>query len=182
MLYVEAPVTGPTIRTFSASFPRDQTNGPPAHGSTADTQVGSASVAINMTNITSAAFAFTFVDDYRFAAVSPAGATFRVTSPEGNSSEVVCPPGGSLSGTVQFPVINLPPEEMVFIADSEADALKTAAAKNPACEAGSGDWTVEITIQRAYVSPVHPVGGSISWSLTTRVERYSLQVAEMHHS
>jgi len=182
MFYVEAPVQGPEVRTFSATFPREQTFGPSAHGDTQDTQAGSATVMLNRTNLTSVAFMFTFVDNYRFAAKSPAGATFRVTSPDGNGSEAVCQPGASSSATVSFAAINLPPEEMLFIAGSEAEAQKVAAAHNPACETGSGEWTVEVTVQRNYVTPVHPVGGSISWSLTTRVEWYSLQVSELQRS
>jgi len=182
MFYVEPPVLGPTVRTFSAAFPREQSTGPAAHGDAQDGQPASASVELNRTNLTSAAFSFTFIDNYRFAALSPAGATFRVTSPEGNSSETVLPPGGSTSATVQFATINLPPEEMILVAGDENEARKMAAAKFPACETGSGEWTVEITVQRAYVTPVHPPGGSISWSLTTRVGFYSLQVTELHRS
>jgi hypothetical protein len=182
MFYVEAPVSGPTVRTFSAAFPREQISGPSSRGDAQDGQTASATVELNMTNLTSAAFAFTFIDNYRFAALSPAGATFRVTSPEGNSSEAVCQPGGSYSAAVQFSPINLPPEEMILVAGDENAAQKAAGAKNPACETGVGQWTIEITVQRAYASPVHPLGGSISWSLTTRVECYSLEVTELHRS
>ena len=179
-LYVEAPAAGTTVRTFSVAFLRDQTNGPTTHGDTTDTQAGSAVVTINLTNLTSAAFSFTFKDNYRFAGLYPAGATFRVTSPEGNSSEVVLAPGGASSGTVQFPALNIPPEEMVFSAKDMNDAKTIASAKNQTQETGSGDWTVEVSVQRN--SPVHTGLGSISWTLTTRVEWYKLQVTELYLS
>jgi hypothetical protein len=179
-LYVEVPASGTTVRTFSAAFPRDQTNGPSTHGDTSDTQTGSAVVTINLTNLTSAAFSFNFKDNYRFAGVYPAGATFRVTSPEGNSSEVVLAPGGASSGSVQFPALNIPPEEMVFSAKDMNDAKAIAYAKNQTQETGSGDWTVEVSVQRN--SPIVTGLGSISWNLATRVELYKLQVTELYLS
>ena len=182
MTYVEPTISGPVVRTFSAAFPRDQMNGPASQGDTPDGQTTSATVEINRTNMTSAAFSFTIIDNYRFAFRSPAGATFRVTSPEGNSSEAVCPPGGSLSATVQFAALNIPPDEMMFVAGDEKEAQKTAAGQAPACDTGSGAWTIEITVQRDYATPIHAPGGSISWSLDTRFEFYSLQVAELYRS
>ena len=180
--YVETPLAGPVVRTFSAAFPRDQGNGPAAHGTTQDTQTGSATVLLNITNLTSVAFSFTFTDNFGLGWRYPAGATFRVTSPEGNTSEAVCQPGASSSATIQFTMINIPPNDMVFLAEGESEAARKASAKNPACETGSGDWMVEVTVQRDIPIQIPRPGASISWSLTTRVEWYSLQITELLRS
>jgi len=178
--YVEPAAAGPVTRTYSASFPRMQGTGPSGHGDTQDSQAGSATLTLNITNLTSAAFMFTFNDNPPpLTARSPAGATFRVTSPEGNSSQAVCPPGGSMTATVQFSMICVPPQDMVITAGSESEAGKMAAAKNTTSETGMGDWTIEITVQRDWATPIHRPGGSISWSVNTKVERYSLQVTEL---
>jgi hypothetical protein len=69
---------------------------------------------------------------------------------------------------------------MVFSAKDMNDAKTIASAKNQTQETGSGDWTVEVSVQRN--SPVHTGLGSISWTLTTRVEWYKLQVTELYLS
>lgn len=179
---MEAPALGPQVRQFSVAFPHATSVGPVANGDAPDGQASSATVELNRTNLTKVSFSFTFTDNYQLAAISPAGATFRVTSPEGNTSEAKCPPGGSTRCTLVVAGMNLPPDGMIFTAEDQQAAQRTAAARYPATTNGSGQWTLEIVPERAYVSPIHPVRSSITWSMTSKAESYSMEVAELQRS
>lgn len=181
MLYVEAPALGPQIRQFSVAFPHATAVGPVARGDAPDGQTSTATVEVNRTNLTTVSFSFMFTDNYQLSALSPAGATFRVTSPEGNTSEGKCSPGVTTC-TVVVADINLPPDGAIFAAEDQQAAQTTAAHRYPATTNGSGQWTLEITPQRAYVSPIHPIRSSISWSMTSKAESYSIEVAELQRS
>ena len=180
MLYVEAPAYGAQLKRFSVEFPRNAAGGPTANGESTDGQTSTATVEINHTNMTSVIFSFTFTDNYRFASISPAGATFRVTGPEGNTSEVRVPAGGSKTANLQFTSINMPPAAATLTAGGQGEAETLAASRFPASENGSGMWTVEVVSERSYASPIHIGEGSISWTLSTRVESYKVEVTELH--
>ena len=180
MLYVEAPAYGAGLKQFSVEFPRNAAGGPGTNGESADGQTSTATVEINRTNLTSVIFSFTFTDNYRFAAISPAGATFRVTSPEGNTSELKVPASGPKTANIQFMSLNVPPPAVTLTAGGQTEAETLAASRYPATENGSGSWTVEVVSEREFATPIHPGGGSISWTMGSRVESYKVEVTELH--
>jgi hypothetical protein len=51
------------------------------------------------------------------------------------------------------------------------------AVRHPVNENGTGDWTVEVTVTRDYMTPVHPTG-SIAWTATSRLTTYQMELSE----
>lgn len=179
IFYTEAaPYTAP-VKRYAAEFPRDTVPGPNGQGTATDGQTTSSTMNLNQTNITAVTFEFDFTDNYRFSSLSPAGVTFKVTSPNNVTAESNLRPGAGTFTTVTAAPVCVPPDSAAIVADGLDEATRQAASKFPPSENGTGDWTIEVTVTRAYVSPVHPVSSSISWSVRTRVETYALEVTEI---
>ena len=179
VFYLEAAPSAPAMRSFSALFPTTMQNGPVTQGTAPDGATTAATVRLTQTNITAVRFQFTFTDNYPLTSLSPAGATFRVTTPEGVSKEANCLPGQSTSATVTLDPVGPMPESGLISAANPEEAGRQAAARYPASENGTGEWTIEVMVSRNYASPVHPVSSSISWTAACRVETYSLDIREL---
>lgn len=177
VVYEEGRPGGAAMPAWTAEFPEAQSGGPGGSGTSPDGQTSSASINFNMTNITEVTFQFQFSDMYRFATVSPAGATFKVTSPLGAMGESTLSPGQATATSITIRQVCDAPDAEEFLAAGEADAARICKTKYPVNENGTGDWTVEITVTRDYITPIHPTG-SIAWTATTRVSSYRLELSE----
>jgi len=151
--------------------------GPGGSGTAQDGQTTSAGINFNQTNITTVTFQFSFSDRYRFSTLSPAGVTFKVTSPGNISGESTLRPGQSTATSVTIREVCKAPDPEEYSAANQAEAAKAVSTRHPANENGTGDWTIEITVTREYMSPIHPVG-SIAWTASTRVDSYTLELSE----
>ena len=178
-LYKEAGPQGNGNRTWTAEFFVTPGTGPGGSGTAQDGQTTSASLNFERFNITEVTFQFSFTDNYRFATVSPAGATFKVTSPTGLSGESTLSPGQMTATSITIREITGVPDPMEFSAATQAEAARLAQVRYPASDNGTGEWTVDITVTRDYVGPVHPVG-SIAWTATTSLRTYTLELSERH--
>jgi hypothetical protein len=179
VFYTEAGPAAAQARRFSADFPVDVSGGPGAQGTARDSQTTNSTISLNQTNITAATFEFEFTDNYRLSTLSPAGATFRVSSPNNVSAESTLRPGAGTFTTLTVAPVCVPPDSAVISANGQSEATRLAASRYPASDNGTGDWTIEVTVTRSYATPVHPVSSSISWSVRTSIETYSLQVTEI---
>ncbi len=179
VFYTEAGPAAAQTGRFSADFPVAASTGPEAQGTASDGQTTSSTISLNQTNITAATFEFEFTDNYRLATLSPAGATFKVSSPNSVSAESTLRPGAGTFTTLTLAPVCVPPVSAVFAANGQSEATREAASKYPASDNGTGDWTIEVTVTRSYATPIHPVSSSISWSVRTSVDVYSLQVTEI---
>jgi hypothetical protein len=179
IFYTEAaPYTAP-VKRYAAEFPRNTVPGPDGQGTARDGGTTSSTMSLNQTNITAVTFEFEFTDNYRFSSLSPAGVAFKVTSPNNVTAESTLRPGAGTFTTVTAAPVCVPPDSMVIVADGADEAARIAASGSPPSDNGTGDWTIEVTVTRAYVSPVHPVASSVSWTVRTKVETYALEVTEI---
>ncbi len=175
--YMGAVGHGPAVPTWTAEFPVAAFGGPGGSGTAQDGQPATATISFNQTNITRVTFLFTFTDLYRFALLSPAGANFKVTSPLDVSAEASVTPGQSTTATITVREVCRVPGALDFPAPTSDDAVRVMLAANPPNSNGTGDWTVEVTVSRDYLTPAHGTG-SISWTAVTRVESYALELSE----
>lgn len=177
MFYADASKHTAAPNLWTAEFLVSGGPGPGGGGTAQDGQNSSANINFAQVNITTVTFQFQFTDNYRFSAVSPAGARFRVVSPTGLSGESTLNPGQDTATTITIRDVAGVPDASVFPASDRTEAARLALKKYPANENGTGDWTVEVTVTRDYLTPVHPTG-SIAWTATTRVEAYALEISE----
>jgi hypothetical protein len=177
VFYSEAKPGGAGLPTWTAAFPTAISSGPGASGSAPDGATSSADLSFNQTNITMVTFQFSFTDVYRFSTISPAGATFKVTSPLGLTGESSLSPGQATATGITIRQVCSPPDGDQFGAATADDAARMCKTRYPASENGTGDWTVEITVTRDYMTPVHTTG-SIAWTATTKVTTYTLELSE----
>jgi hypothetical protein len=169
---------GAAVRpTWTAEFPVAHSGGPGGSGNAPDGQTASATINFNQTNITEVTFNFQFVDNYRFSTISPAAVTFRVTSPLGDAMESSLSAGRATATSITIRDVASVPDEEEFLAATEADAARMMAVRHPVNENGTGDWTVEVTVTRDYMTPVHPTG-SIAWTATSRLTTYQMELSE----
>jgi len=175
--YKEVGPGGNGLRTWSAEFPATLHAGAGGSGTATDGQTSGGSVNFGDVNVTTVTFLFTWTDNYRFATVSPAGATFKVTSPLGETGESIVTPGQATATSITIREVCNVPDPEDFKAATEADAARMAKTRYPANENGTGDWTIEITVTRDYMTPIHPTG-SIAWTATTKVTTYMLELTE----
>ena len=177
VLYTEAAPQGNGMKTFTAEFFVVPGSGPGGGGTAPDGATSSASIDFEQVNITEVTFQFSFTDNYRFATVSPAGATFRVTSPQGMVGESTLSPGQTTATSITIRDVTGVPDSLEFSAAAQAEAAKVAHTRYPANENGTGTWTIDITVTRDYMTQVHPTG-SIAWTATSRLETYTLELSE----
>ncbi|MEM4729403.1 MAG: hypothetical protein QXH42_06560 [Thermoplasmata archaeon] len=95
--------------------------------------------------------------------------------------EASCAPGGTTRISVEFTDLNELPAEAKVTAAGLQDAQKKAATRYPPGLNGTGDWTIEVSAIRDYLLPVHG-RGSISFTISTRMESYAALVEEMHEA
>jgi len=176
-LYTEPVRDVPRAKRYLVEFPKSTMTGASGQGDTPDGSSGTATVSLNQTNITSVVFMFSFTDNYRLSSISPAGASVKITSPDGAEQTANLPASGPTSAALTFKEVCPLPQEATITAMTLNEAQKKAQSKFPTTENGTGDWTVEVTAARTYKSPVHS-SGSISWTVSSRVESYHAEVSE----
>jgi hypothetical protein len=177
VVYEEGRPGAAVLPSWAAEFPETQSGGPGGSGNAPDGGTVSANMNFNQTNITEVTFQFQFSDIYRFSTVSPAGATFKVTSPLGATGESTLSSGQNTATSITIRQICDAPDAEEFFAATEADAARLMGTRHPVNENGTGDWTVEVTVTRDYITPIHPTG-SIAWTASTRVSSYRLELSE----
>ncbi len=177
IFYKEAVGGSAGLQNWTLEFPVSLGNGPGGSGTATDGQTASATIAFDQVNITTVTFSFSFTDRYRFSTVSPAGATFTVISPLGATGESVLAPGQATATLITVSHVCDVPDQDELRAANLTDAARIAKTRYPANENGTGQWTIEITVTRDYMTPIHPTG-SIAWTVTTRVSTYALELSE----
>lgn len=177
VLYTEAAPQGTGRRTWTAEFLVSAGSGPVASGTAPDGATSSGTINFEQFNITEVTFQFSFTDNYRFATVSPAGATFKVTSPTGLFGESTLSPGQTTATSITIREVTGVPDGTEFIAATQAEAANLTRTRYPANENGTGIWTIDVTVTRDYMTPIH-AGGSIAWTASSRVETYTLDLSE----
>lgn len=177
ILYAEGPPHGTGTRVWVVEFLPESTPGPEDSGDAADGQTTTVHLDFERQNITGVVFQFSFTDNYRFATLTPAGATFKVTSPAGVSSEQTVQPGQNTATTVRFLQLCTIPGQATVTARDLDEATERALSQHPPNENGTGEWTVEITVFRDYISPIHG-SGDITWTAKTRADGYVMEVSE----
>lgn len=170
----------PKQEGYTVHFPRVLVNGPAQETVTQDGETGTSILSLNQTNITAVGFTFTFTDNYKLSGVSPAGAEITITSPLGEAKSAICRPGDVTSAAFWFRPLCTPPDNTTIAAWNQTDAQKKSRNRYPEMMNGTGDWTVDVKVTREYMTPVHPVVGSITWSVKSRVESFRLEVSEMY--
>jgi hypothetical protein len=180
-LYHEPVRLVPKQEGYTVQFPRSLVNGPVQESITNDGDTGMSMISLNQTNMTAVGFTFTFTDNYRLSGVSPAGAEITITSPLGESKSASCRPGDVTCAVLWFRPLCTPPDNTTLMAWNLTEAQKKSRNRYPEMMNGTGDWTVEVTATREYMTPVHPVASSITWSVKSKVECYRLEVSEMYN-
>jgi hypothetical protein len=147
-------------------------------GNTGDGQSGDGRVLVQPSNVTSATVILTWQDNKPgLGFVAPdADVTLDVLAPNGAGFSGSGSNGGS---GISIPVTFFSaPAETDIEAKSQDDAKNKAAKEYPANNNGTGEWVVEVTVERNWALG-NLIQGDISWTCTIEFDYYVVEVTPL---